>query len=154
MIFFFWDNSLSVIMKVKNILFFKKKLNFFFQICRGYVCLFIVTENEKWYLFFPFSFSHSIFSSDEPRAETLIISLILTTSLSRPVNRSSNSRKNPKFWVKSRTKMQRKGSNQRLSGSGSSNLLLRSRISTLMLSMFATIASFYVAGRLVNSLIW
>ncbi|CAO2838693.1 unnamed protein product [Amaranthus hypochondriacus] len=44
--------------------------------------------------------------------------------------------------------MQRKGSNQKLSGSGSSNLLLRSRISTLMLSMFATIASFYVAGRL------
>ncbi|XP_010671546.2 hydroxyproline O-galactosyltransferase HPGT1 isoform X1 [Beta vulgaris subsp. vulgaris] len=43
--------------------------------------------------------------------------------------------------------MQRKGSNQRLSSS-SSNKLLRSRISFLMLSMFATIASFYVAGRL------
>lgn len=41
--------------------------------------------------------------------------------------------------------MQRKGSNQRLSNS---NTLLRSRISSLMLSMFATIASFYVAGRL------
>ncbi|XP_021840060.1 hydroxyproline O-galactosyltransferase HPGT1 isoform X1 [Spinacia oleracea] len=43
--------------------------------------------------------------------------------------------------------MQRKGSSQRLS-SGSSNTLLRSRISSLMLTMFATIASLYVAGRL------
>ncbi|XP_021726791.1 hydroxyproline O-galactosyltransferase HPGT1-like isoform X1 [Chenopodium quinoa] len=45
--------------------------------------------------------------------------------------------------------MQRKGSNQRLSSSSSSNnTLLRSRISFLMLTMLATIASFYVAGRL------
>ncbi|GFY83006.1 Galactosyltransferase family protein [Actinidia rufa] len=39
--------------------------------------------------------------------------------------------------------MQRKGSNNRLSG-----VTYRSPISTLMLSMFATMASFYVAGRL------
>lgn len=44
--------------------------------------------------------------------------------------------------------MQRKGSNQRLFGGSSSNTLLRSRISFLMLTMFATIASFYIAGRL------
>lgn len=40
--------------------------------------------------------------------------------------------------------MQSKGSNHRFSG----NVVLRSRISSLMFSMFATVASFYVAGRL------
>lgn len=39
--------------------------------------------------------------------------------------------------------MQSKGSNNRLSG-----MVVRSRISTLLLSMFATMASLYVAGRL------
>ncbi|GMH28102.1 hypothetical protein Nepgr_029945 [Nepenthes gracilis] len=39
--------------------------------------------------------------------------------------------------------MQSKGSNQRLSG-----MVFRSRISILMLSMFSSVASFYVAGRL------
>lgn len=93
-----------------------------------------------WYIHDTYLHIHCIF-----------FTLITFFSLQNPRFNLQFHGENPRFSQSRREKMQRKGSNQRLSSS-SSNKLLRSRISFLMLSMFATIASFYVAGRFVTSL--